>query len=180
MGRGADSQQESAALIALMRPWAISWGLPGLEEGVRVSFNPRLRRSIGRCKPDAGEVSLHPSLADAPRASLATVLCHELAHIAAFQLYGAVVRPHGDEWTTLVTMVGHRPTTAVRASTLGIQATNAPRATRPTRRRYVHRCPVCHSTRLAGRPVSAWRCAECVAAGLEGRLTITAREDARE
>ena len=40
---------------------------------------------------------------------------------------------------------------------------------------YDHWCPVCQSSRQARRPVKAWRCAACVAAGLDGRLEITRR-----
>jgi hypothetical protein len=40
---------------------------------------------------------------------------------------------------------------------------------------YDHWCPVCQSSRQARRPVKAWRCAACVAAGLDGKLEITRR-----
>ena len=38
-----------------------------------------------------------------------------------------------------------------------------------------HWCPVCQSSRKARRPVKAWRCAACVAAGLDGTLEIARR-----
>jgi hypothetical protein len=40
---------------------------------------------------------------------------------------------------------------------------------------YDHWCPVCQSSRTGRRPVKAWRCAACVAAGLDGKLEITRR-----
>jgi hypothetical protein len=40
---------------------------------------------------------------------------------------------------------------------------------------YDHWCPVCQSSRQARRPVKAWRCAACVAVGLDGTLEITRR-----
>jgi predicted SprT family Zn-dependent metalloprotease len=180
MPPSAQSHSKAANFAALMRPWTKRWGLPGLEDGVSVHYDPRLRRSIGRCRPHDGEISLHPALADAPSSALATVLCHELAHVAAYQLYGAEVRPHGEEWAALVSIAGHRPSASVRATALGIEASGRRFSPRPRRRTYVHRCPVCQTTRLARRPVHTWRCAECAAAGLEGRLTITPREGAGE
>lgn len=165
----------SANLTALMRPWARRWGLPGLEDGVRVRFNPRLRRSAGRCSPATGEISLHPALASAPPQSLATVLCHELAHVAAYQLHGRAARPHGPEWAELVIQAGHRPSVALPSRTLGIPAPSQRKQPGPS---YLHRCPVCHFSRLARRPVPAWRCAECVAAGLDGRLIVSRQNGA--
>jgi len=64
--------------------------------------------------------------------------------------------------------------------------TAAPRARHPTDQNgerpakpkapsplYDHWCPVCQSSRVGRRPVKAWRCAACVAAGLDGKLEIT-------
>jgi predicted SprT family Zn-dependent metalloprotease len=166
-----------------MRPWARRWGLPGLEEAITVRFDPRLHRSAGRSRPERGEISLHPALAVGPKRAMASVLCHEMAHVAAYQLHGVGVPPHGAEWSALVRQAGHRPAPTARASTLGIPvmaaAASRPEGSQPSVRQYVHRCPVCQSSRVARRPVRAWRCAECVAAGLEGRLTITVRDGAR-
>jgi ribosomal protein L37AE/L43A len=170
-----------------MRPWARRWGLPGIEDALDVRFDARLRRSLGRCQPQGGRISLHPSLGSAPRRSLAQVLCHEAAHVAAYVLHGERVQPHGAEWLALVSAAGYAPIRRATASTLGVSIPEASRRngsgyenSRTTRLTVVHRCPVCQTVRLARRPVRAWRCAECVAAGLEGRLVITkAKERAR-
>ncbi|HLE72474.1 MAG TPA: hypothetical protein VJH87_22540 [Vicinamibacteria bacterium] len=45
-----------------------------------------------------------------------------------------------------------------------------------TRELHGHRCPVCQLFRAARRLMSRWRCAACVASGLEGRLSITRHE----
>ena len=50
---------------------------------------------------------------------------------------------------------------------------------RPTRARYLHSCTVCDFHRTARRPMHAWRCAACVAAGLSGELQITRKEASR-
>ena len=80
-------------LPSLITPWARLWGIPDLPDHVQVSFSARLRRSLGRCRPATGRITLHPGLRDA--------------------------------------------------------APSAPR--RPLH--FEHRCPVCHSVRLARRPV---------------------------
>jgi hypothetical protein len=47
-----------------------------------------------------------------------------------------------------------------------------PLTPRPLGYRFEHRCPVCQSVRLARRRMTAWRCAECVEAGLNGVIDI--------
>jgi SprT protein len=91
-----------------------------------------------------------------------------MAHLAARELYGRSVRPHGAEWKALMANAGFEP------------RTHLPHPNGATKRRkrrapyvYVHRCPVCQFSRTARRLMSRWRCAECVASGLEGLLTIT-------
>ncbi len=162
---GAAGPRQATALI---RRWAALGALPGLEERVAVSFDARLRRSLGRCAPKQGRITLHPALRAAPRGRLAEVLCHETAHVAAFILYGPVARPHGPEWAQLVVQAGFSP------DTRGVALT--PRQARERRRfQYEHRCAVCQNARIARRPVPQWRCAECVAAGLSGAMTIERR-----
>ncbi len=52
--------------------------------------------------------------------------------------------------------------------------TNA-RAKPPRNSLDTHRCPVCHLSWTAKRRMRRWRCAECVAAGLDGTLDIRQR-----
>jgi predicted SprT family Zn-dependent metalloprotease len=161
------------------RKWAELWGLPGLEAGIRVSFSARLTRSVGRCRAQTGEIVLHPSLRRASSRHRAAVLCHEFAHVAAYQLHGRVVRAHGPEWAALVAAAGFAPKT--RSSLpRSITIRRTPVARTHTQLQVVHACPVCQTTRLARRAVPAWRCAECVRAGLEGRLVITRRTEVEE
>ncbi len=99
------------------------------------------------------------------------VLCHEAAHIAAYHLYGRNARPHGAEWAALVRAAGFSPASSFHSS----QPTEREAALRrrprhPSTRLVAHVCPVCQTERLARRVVRGWRCAECVAAGLDGHL----------
>lgn len=158
------------SLRKLVEPWALTWGLPGLERRLRISFSPRLSRSLGRCTPRTGRIALHPALSTAPRARLAEVLCHEAAHVATYELYGEAARPHGPEWAALVTAAGFRPKhKSVDPNALPSKLSHE------SRKLFEHVCPVCQSAWLARRRMPRWRCSYCLADGLTGELVITER-----
>ncbi len=149
--------------------WLHLWDVPHLETQSRVEWSSRLNRSLARCYPDKKLVRISSHLQSASDSLLQEVLCHEMAHLAARELHGRNVRPHGPEWKALVTSAGYEARTRLPSPN------GAPL---PGRRRrgstvYLHRCPVCQLLRTARRRMSRWRCAACVASGLEGRLTIT-------
>ncbi len=153
------------------------WSVPAIANRVEVQFSQRLRSSLGRCVPSRGIVRLNRCLLRAQPALLEEVLCHELAHIAVFERNGHACRPHGPEWAALMRAAGFEPRVRARLSH-DLQASVG--ATRTARRLYEHRCPVCQAKRLARRPVPQWRCAACVAAGLEGKLVISRRRGRAE
>jgi predicted SprT family Zn-dependent metalloprotease len=162
-----------ARLRATLNRWSQLWGVEALGERVQIVTTTRLRVSLARAQPRPGRIALHPDLLRSP-ARLERVLCHEAAHLAAYELHGPRIRPHGPEWQRLVKLAGHIPEVRGRSS--------RPREAlaRPTTRaRWEHRCPVCQMLRVARRHVSAWRCAACVAAGLEGQLEIHRVEEER-
>ena len=64
-------------------------------------------------------------------------------------------------------VAGFEPVTRHLPSMARRPARDAPRVL------FEHRCPVCQFSRTARRKVSAWRCAECSTAGLDGQLVIT-------
>lgn len=153
-----------------LRKWERLWGVPGLAATVTVSFSPRLRSVLGKAMPSTGHVVLHAALRAGPTGKLLEVLCHEVAHVAIARRgarSGARrARPHGAEWATLVRAAGYEAVTHMVRQ--GRQM--------PPRRaalNVVHSCPVCQTKRIARRVVPQWRCAECVAAGLEGGLVVT-------
>ncbi|MEP6494797.1 MAG: SprT-like domain-containing protein [bacterium] len=165
----------SAVIDGLIRDWATTWGLSGLEGGISLSFSSRLRRSLGRCVPSQGRIVVSASLLSGPLGPLADVLCHETAHVAAFLLTGSVERPHGLVWRQLVLAAGFEP--RVRHPAAGFRRSLTWRSGRLP---YEHRCPVCQSVRFARRPVPRWRCAECTAAGLLGELVVSMRQKTGE
>jgi hypothetical protein len=129
----------------LIERWGTAWGLPNLPRSISVKVNPRLRRSLGRCNPASGRISLSADLLHAPE-RLEEVLCHEVAHAE------------------------------VRAK----ERTSPPRAhPKPLGLPYEHRCPVCQGVRYARRPVTRWRCSDCLDSGLGGELVITRHQPPR-
>ena len=152
-----------------MEAWSKLWDLPELSESVSVVFSRRLTSTLARCRPAEGRIVLRADLRDAPARRLDEVLCHELAHVAVHRLHGPSAKPHGPEWQALVRAAGFQPRIRTRDASHGKR--NARRAA--AGRIWEHRCPVCQSVRTARRPMTAWRCAECLDAGLDGALIIT-------
>ena len=148
------------------------WSIPDLAASVSIRFSSRLTRSLGRADAATGRIALAAFL-EAQPALLDAALCHELAHLAAFRLVGASEPPHGPTWQRLVRAAGHEPTLRL------LVEANGARPTTQRRHRFTHCCPVCHFTRTAARPMPAWRCADCAAAGLDGQLEITPVERRR-
>jgi len=158
-----------------VRCWIALWGLPDLDERLTIEWSPRLRRSLARAFPSRNLVKLSPALLTAPRRLVLEALCHELAHVVVHKMHRRRRRPHGLEWARLVQAAGFPPRTRVPLA--GDTPTGAACGRRTTSGLlYLHACPVCHVRRLARRRVTRWRCAACVAAGLEGRLMISVVE----
>ena len=155
-------------LTGAIREWEQLWNAPGLADHVSVVFSSRLSRTLGRSAPASGIVTLHASLLKGSRGRLIDVLCHETAHVATYMRHGRRARAHGREWAKLVTAAGFEPR-ASRRAVLKEARTPVPSDRYPV----VHVCSVCQSRRFARRAVPAWRCAECVAAGLSGELVVT-------
>jgi predicted SprT family Zn-dependent metalloprotease len=151
--------------IAIAR-WSEAWSLPDLPEGVVVDLNRRLRTRVGRYCPDGHRVEVSPRFLTL-RSRKAEVLAHELAHAAARRLHPRARKPHGPEWRSLVRAAGFEPVVRLRM----LETPMAVKLSGETVR-YRHRCPICQMTRWARRPVTAWRCRSCAAAGLPGVLLI--------
>lgn len=145
--------------------WGRLWGAPELAGEVRVSFSRRMASTLGRCFPARAEIRLSERLRGELGELLEETLCHELAHFLVRRRHGPKARPHGKEWQELVERAGFLARTHVE------RVVKEP----PRRPVYRHRCPVCGASRSARRRMPGWRCAECVEAGLEGRLEVVTR-----
>ena len=144
------------------------WEVSGAAQAIVVCFSPRLSRSVGRANFAKSRISLATWL-QSDQTLLDQALCHELAHIIAFHLVGRSEPPHGPRWQTLMRLAGYEPSLRLAMTLAPASEIKSVHA-----HRYRHRCPTCGFTRTAGRRMVAWRCADCAAAGLDGRLEIEA------
>jgi predicted SprT family Zn-dependent metalloprotease len=161
-------QHNTKRLRSAISYWAKSWGVESLEDRVNVVFSPRMVKSLGRCDLRSKTIRLNPKLKGRRGRILLEVLCHEAAHIAVHEKYGPGGSPHGEEWRRCVRQAGFVPRV-----TVGLKGLDLPQRDRKTSSaQYEHRCPVCQMTRTSSRPVSRWRCAACVGAGLDGHLIV--------
>jgi predicted SprT family Zn-dependent metalloprotease len=121
----------------LLAGWGTLWGVPDLAGTVTVTFSTRLKRSLGRCRPASGRITLQAALEHAEPALLAEVLCHEAAHVAAHRLSDGTAPPHGALWQDLVRAAGYEPRTRrPDAEQPGTAAARAPAGKRPARFAY--------------------------------------------
>jgi predicted SprT family Zn-dependent metalloprotease len=164
---------------SLLRRLAGLWQRPGLRR-MQVMVHPGLRRTLGRYSRRTRHIEL--SSAVLTGATLTDVLTHEAAHAALATAKATPVRPHGPEWRQLMALAGSPDAKATRWC-----RNQEPGATQPdpkpgpsAPKTYDHWCPVCQASRPAKKPVRAWRCAACVAAGLPGHLEITPRARKRQ
>lgn len=160
----ADRSPSAAMTSETVSRLAKVWTSPRLRR-VTVEVHPGLKRTLGRVRLHPLAIQLSPTAIASPQRI--EVITHEAAH-AALALAGNAntTRPHGPEWRRLMALAGFPNARVTRPRAC------MPRPPKQSHARYVHRDPVCQTTRTAKRPVPAWRCAACVAAGLEGRLVI--------
>ena len=161
------SPRRTALAQRRLTKWSRLWGVPDLAQGLSIAYSTRLSRSLGRCRSRTSTLLLHPVLSTLDAGWFTEVLCHEAAHVACARLRVRSAKPHGEDWQRLMRLAGFAPRRRLEPPP-GLRAP----IKRP-RRRYEHFCPVCQWARLAARPMPRWHCADCVAAGLSGRLAIT-------
>jgi len=155
----------SRVLRARVAELTALWELPDVADAITVEFSSRLSRSLGRADLFSGRIVLSKNLCGYP-GLLDHALCHELAHIVAFLLVGPSESVHGPTWKRLMGEAGHDPVVRLPLRLQRVKGKSE------QVQRYQHRCPVCQFTRIAARRMPSWRCADCAAAGLDGRLEI--------
>jgi predicted SprT family Zn-dependent metalloprotease len=147
-----------------------AWGSPGDAQGIRLEFSGRMTTSLGRCYPTRRLIRLNDALTPQSAADLLhEVVCHEAAHIVAYERHGRSIRPHGHEWASLLVELDV-PARARIPCDVELDAVLNKRRRRSLR--FEHRCTVCQAVRYARRAYPRWRCATCVSAGLSGTLRI--------
>lgn len=170
---------QARSVRRILRGLGALWQAPALAR-MGVVLNPRLSRTLGRLVGRQGHIELSPKALRSSK-SLRQVVTHEGAH-AALTTGGSPPprRPHGPEWRELMAIAGypHARGADWRCRTTVSDRRHPAQRARPAdspAALYNHWCPVCQSSRLGRRPVKAWRCASCVAVGLDGKLEITRR-----
>jgi len=129
------------------------WGIPGLADRVRVSYNARLRTTAGRAVLEDARVELNTRLLRENPTHLVPTLVHELAHLAVHMQYGRVA-PHGRHWRAFMRAAGHSHKATHALPTAHLK--------RPRRHYlYLHRCSDCGQTFLARRVRRDLYCKTC-------------------
>jgi len=94
----------------LLQGWCDLWNVGDLAPEISVEISSRMTRSLGRCYPDRQLIRIAKYVLEHSEDLFQEVLCHEAAHVAAHELHGRSIRPHGPEWKTLIQMAGYPPT----------------------------------------------------------------------
>ncbi len=169
VGHACANNKSRHTRLGLLK-WAKLWRIPELPNRIKISFSCQLRRSLGRVLPRSGVVTLNANLATAPRAVLLEVLCHEVAHVAACQLHGPGVKPHGPEWQALVRAAGYHPSVAMKCRWVP-----QPPSVCYASRRLLYSCPVCHTDYFVGQRNSYLHCSSCFNAGVIVTLRLMSK-----
>lgn len=142
-----------AVLDAIARRCGDLWDEPDLPARVRITYNPRLRTTLGRARLEDHVVELNPRLLAEHPAELVPTLVHELAHVVVFLRFGRVA-PHGPHFRVLMGAAG-----------LSAKATHDLPVGHLRRRRrrylYVHRCDRCGQQFVARSVKRGYCCAVC-------------------
>lgn len=164
--KGAAFHLVHAEISRCLHVWDLSDA--DFNPGIRTIFSSRMSRSLGRTYPARSRVHLSARLAE-PGAEdlLAEVVCHELAHLAAYVATDHRPKPHGREWRALLTAVGHQPRLSIPVDL----PNSGPKTVKPAPH-YDHRCEVCHRSWSYSTPRRQLRCPTCQDAGLSGHLII--------
>ena len=160
-------QHATKQVLRLAGGLGSKWGVGTGFDNLSLTISTRMRRTLARCYPRLRRVVLSQRVLALSSKQLREVACHELAHIAAYQLFGSRARPHGIEWQRLVSMAGYPP-----SPYSAVSSSRSMKQPKTRARGVVHVCPICQTRRFGVRSVPRWRCAECMAAGLSGELQI--------
>jgi len=173
---------DARRIEGILRRLATVWKALELVD-IPVVLNPRLSRTLGRLLARPWRIEIGPrAIVSSKR--LREVVTHEAAHAALAVKAGPTLAPHGPEWRELMALADYPNAKgaywrchkgAGRSPQQKQQQKQRPKPRTPASIAYDHWCPVCQSSRLGRRPVKAWRCAACVAAGLDETLEITRR-----
>ena len=73
------------------------WDMPDIVGSVVIQFSDQLRATLGRTHVNVRKVRLNSLLVCVNEKILDEVLCHECAHIAVYERFGRIAKPHFDK-----------------------------------------------------------------------------------
>lgn len=141
---------------------AAAWNHPRISR-LGIAVNRNLRSTLARWIPPSNVLEISAAAKSRGTRALREIISHEAAHVVVWNRAGRPARPHGAEWAALMRAAGFEPrATLVRCGHRGGSNDTL---------RIRHFCTVCHFSKLAKRRMPRWRCPDCFAIGLEGKLT---------
>lgn len=160
---------ESGRMMELIESWGRIWRVPSICAGLEISFSARMRSKLGSCHAHRRKITLNLLLARPENAEVAReVLCHEAAHLAAYDLFGRRAKPHGPEWKALMRSASFEP--RVRFDPASVAGLALRRKSSFT---YHHVCRDCGARFVSGRTDRRWRCRFCYVKTGGGRFHVT-------
>ena len=140
---------------------AIAWKCPRVSQ-LEIAFNPSLRSTLARWMPPSNILEISAAAKSRGKRELSEIISHEAAHVVVWDRSVGEARPHGPEWAALMRAAGFEArATLIRCGCRRSVANSV---------RVRHFCAICHFSKLARRLMPRWRCPECRAIGLEGKL----------
>jgi predicted SprT family Zn-dependent metalloprotease len=131
---------------------------------LNVAVNPNLRSTLARWIPPSNVLEISATVKSRGTRAIREIITHEAAHVVVWDRSGRAARPHGQEWSALMRAAGFEPRATLVRCGLRIGGRGHVRVR--------HFCSVCHFSRIAKRRMPRWRCPECRAIGLEGKLEV--------
>lgn len=142
-------------LTAMAARLAEVWQLPQLAAKVRITYNPRMRTTLGRAFLTQDRIELNPRLLMASPAELPATLAHEMAHLGVYWKFRKLDEPHGPHFRSLMSQVGF-----VGHATHRVRAAAALRRPRG-RFLYLHVCSDCGGRFVARSSKRGYFCKRC-------------------
>jgi predicted SprT family Zn-dependent metalloprotease len=142
---------------------AVTWKCPRVSE-LDITFNSSLTSTLARWIPPSNVIEICAGAKSRGVRALREIISHEAAHVVVWDRSGRGARPHGPEWAALMRAAGFEArATLIRCGYRRSVASNV---------RVRHFCAICQFSKLARRRMPRWRCPECRAIGLEGKLEV--------
>ena len=97
---------------------------PGLDKGVRISWNNRFTRRFADASYSEMRIRLStPLWKRATEQEKRDTIAHEMCHIVAIHRFGHQIKDHGGEWRACMIIAGYKPERCHRIDRVGLKRT---------------------------------------------------------